>query len=63
MGIDERDTEIFMGIGMTFENGKTPLDESESEGLLIKTILTQEDLNEVEQLNIEEAVEWTIRVY
>lgn len=52
-----------MGIGMTFENGKTPLDESESEGLLIKTILTQEDLNEVEQLNIEEAVEWTIRVY
>lgn len=36
------------------------LEEEEKEGLKIKTITTQGELNEFEQLNIEKAVEWTI---
>ncbi len=50
-----------MGLGLKYEQGQTPLDESETEGLLLKTITTQGELNEAEQLNIEEAVEWTLR--
>ena len=38
--------------------GQTPLDEDEKEGLLIKTITTHGELNELEQLNIEEAELW-----
>jgi len=37
------------------------LDDDEKEGLLMKTITTQGELNEAEQLNIESAVEWTLR--
>lgn len=50
-----------MGLELIYEDGQTPLDENETEGLLIKTITTQGELNEAEQLNIEEAVEWTLR--
>ena len=50
-----------MGLDLKYVDGQTPLDENESEGLLIKTITTQSELNEAEQLNIEEAVEWTLR--
>ena len=50
-----------MGIILTYQDGQTPLDEDEKEGLLIKSITTQGELNEAEQLNIESAVEWTIR--
>ncbi len=50
-----------MGLELQYEDGQTPLDENESEGLLLKTITTQGELNEAEQLNIEEAVEWTLR--
>ncbi len=38
--------------------GQTPLDDDEKEGLLIKTISTHGELNELEQLNIEEAELW-----
>lgn len=50
-----------MGLELKYEEGQTPLDENEKEGLKIKSITTQEELDEFEQLNIEKAVEWTIR--
>ena len=49
-----------MGLELLYGEGQTPLDEDEKEGLKIKTITTQGDLDEFEQLNIEKAVEWTI---
>lgn len=49
-----------MGLELQYTDGQTPLDEGEKEGLKIKSITTQEELDEFEQLNIEKAVEWTI---
>ena len=49
-----------MGLEILYGEGQTPLDEDEKEGLKIKTITTQGELDEFEQLNIEKAVEWTI---
>lgn len=49
-----------MGITLTYKKGQTPLNEEEKEGLLLKTIRLQKELDEFEQLNIEKAVEWTI---
>ncbi len=49
-----------MGLELKYTNGQTPLDEEEKEGLKIKSITTQGELDEFEQLNIEKAVEWTI---
>lgn len=51
-----------MGLNLKYADGQTPLDEDEKEGLKIKSITTQKELDEFEQLNIEKAVEWTIRV-
>jgi len=50
-----------MGLELKYEEGQTPLDEEEKEGLKIKSLTTQEELDEFEQLNIEKAVEWTMR--
>jgi Fic-DOC domain mobile mystery protein B len=50
-----------MGLELKYKEGQTPLDENEKEGLKIKSITTQGELDEFEQLNIEKAVEWTIR--
>jgi Fic-DOC domain mobile mystery protein B len=50
-----------MGLNFSYDAGQTPLDENESDSLLLKTITTQGELNEAEQLNIEEAMEWTLR--
>lgn len=49
-----------MGIEIQYEDGQTPLDQDEKNGLLIKTITTHKELDEFEQLNIEKAIEWTI---
>ncbi|MCB0463450.1 MAG: mobile mystery protein B [Flavobacteriaceae bacterium] len=49
-----------MGLGFNYIDDQTPLDEEEKEGLKIKSITTQGELDEFEQLNIEKAVEWTI---
>jgi len=49
-----------MGLNLNYEDGQTPLDEDEKESLKIKSITTQGELDEFEQLNIETAVEWTI---
>lgn len=49
-----------MGLEIKYTSGQTPLSEEEKNGLKIKSITTQGELDEVEQLNIEKAVEWTI---
>jgi len=49
-----------MGLDLKYQDGQTPLDEDEKEGLKIKSITTQKELDEFEQLNIEKAIEWTI---
>ena len=49
-----------MGLEFDYKDEQTPLDEEEKEGLKIKSITTQGELDEFEQLNIEKAVEWTI---
>lgn len=49
-----------MGINFEYEDGQTPLDEEEKEGLLITTITTRAELDEFEQLNIQKAIEWTL---
>ncbi len=49
-----------MGLNLKYTDGQTPLNEEEKEGLKIKSITTQKELDEFEQLNIENAVEWTI---
>ncbi|APZ45170.1 cell filamentation protein Fic [Polaribacter reichenbachii] len=50
-----------MGLDLNYNEGQTPLDEEEKEGLKIKSITTQREHNEFEQLNIEKAVEWIIK--
>ena len=50
-----------MGLDLEFGEGQTPIDEDEREGLLIQTITNRRELDEFEQLNIEDALEWTIR--
>jgi len=49
-----------MGLALDYINGQTPLDEDEKEGLLIQTIATREELDEFEQQNIEEALQWVL---
>jgi len=49
-----------MGLELQYKDGQTPLDEEEKEGIKIKSITTQSELDEFEQLNIEKAIEWTI---
>ena len=51
-----------MGLNLKYVDGQTPLNEEEKEGLKIKSITTQNELDEFEQLNIEKAIEWTMRV-
>lgn len=50
-----------MGLELEYIEGQTPIDEEEKEGLKIKTISTRDELDEFEQKNIEQAIEWTIR--
>ncbi len=49
-----------MGLELIYKDGQTPINEEEKEELKIKSITTQGELDEFEQLNIEKAVEWTI---
>lgn len=50
-----------MGLDLDYIDGQTPLDEDEKEGLLIPTIATRGELDEFEQQNIEQAVQWSLR--
>ena len=49
-----------MGLDLDYIDGQTPLDEEEKGGLLIPTIATRGELDEFEQQNIEQAVQWTL---
>jgi len=49
-----------MGLDLGYINGQTPLDEDEKDGLLIPTIATRAELDEFEQQNIEEAIQWVL---
>jgi len=49
-----------MGLDLACIDGQTPLDEDEKEGLLIPTISTHAELNEFEQQNIEQAIQWAL---
>lgn len=49
-----------MGLNIDYEEGQTPLDEDEKDGLLIQTVSTRAELDEVEQRNIEDAILWTV---
>ena len=59
--LKKRGAKIVMGLDLIYEEGQTPLDENEKEGLKIDSITTQSELDEFEQFNIEKAIEWTIR--
>ena len=49
-----------MGLKLTYLDGQTPLDTEQLNGLKIKTIHTQSQLNEFEQTNINERAANTI---
>jgi Fic-DOC domain mobile mystery protein B len=49
-----------MGLDFKLIHGQTPLDEEETNGLLIPTITTRGELDEFEQKNIEQAIKWTL---
>jgi len=49
-----------MGLELEYIDGQTPLDEEEKDGLLIPAIATRGELDEFEQQNIEQAVQWTL---
>jgi len=48
-----------MGLEINYLDGQTPLSEEEFDGLNILSITTREELDEFEQLNIEQAIQWT----
>jgi len=50
-----------MGLNLDYIDGQTPIDGDEKEGLLIQTISTLGELDEFEQLNVEKAVDWTMK--
>ena len=49
-----------MGLDLAYINGQTPLDDDEKESLLIPTIATREELDEFEQNNIEDVIQWIL---
>lgn len=49
-----------MGLDLEYIDGQTPLEDDEKEGLLVPTIATCGELDEFEQLNIEEAMQWVL---
>ena len=49
-----------MGLDLTYIDGQTLLTEEEKDGLLIPTIATRGELDEFEQQNIEQAIQWVM---
>jgi Fic-DOC domain mobile mystery protein B len=49
-----------MGLDFDYIEGQTPLEEEEINDLLIPIIATRDELDEFEQQNIEEAIQWTM---
>lgn len=52
-----------MGLDLHYHRGQTPIDEEEKDDLLIRTISTRDELDEFEQANILEAIDWSFRFY
>ncbi len=50
-----------MGLDLGYTHGQTPIDEDDIEGLLIRTIATKGELDEYEQQNIEQAIQWILK--
>lgn len=50
-----------MGLDLDYSDSRTPLDEDEKEGLLIKSITNRGELDEFEQLGVEKAIAWTMK--
>lgn len=48
-----------MGLDLEYSDNQTPLDDDEKEGLRILAITTRGELDEFEQQNIEQAIQWT----
>lgn len=51
-----------MGLNLDYLEGQTPIDEDEKDGLKIKSISTRGDLDEFEQKNIEDALQWILGI-
>lgn len=49
-----------MGLKLEYDNGQTPIDEEEKEGLKIRSISNRKELDEFEQVNIQKAVKWSL---
>ncbi len=49
-----------MGLDLIYNDGQTPLDEDEKEDLLIQSITTRGELDEFEQQNIEDTIQWSL---
>lgn len=50
-----------MGLGdIQYNDGQTPIDEDEKDGLLLPWVNTKQELDEAEQQNIENAIRWTV---
>ena len=49
-----------MGLDLIYNDGQTPLDEDEKEDLLIQSIATRGELDEFEQQNIEDTIQWSL---
>ncbi len=50
-----------MGLELEYIKGQTPIEEEEKDELRIKTISTKGELDEFEQANIENAIEWSLK--
>jgi len=50
-----------MGLMFNSQDGQTPIDDDEKEGLRIQSISTRNELNEFEQQNIEQAILWSMK--
>ncbi len=51
-----------MGLNLQYIEGQTPIDEDEKLDLKIKSITLKSELDEWEQLNIEEAIKWSLNL-
>lgn len=49
-----------MGLELEYIGGQTPVDDDEKQGLLIPSITVKSELDEFEQQNIENAIQWTM---
>ena len=51
-----------MGLEIKYIEGQTPLAEEENEGLIVRAIENRKKLDEAEQRNIGNAIEWSLRI-